>query len=102
MPRPSNFITAPVVAPPLPKLAYNMREAAQALGIGKTTLYKLRATGALPTVEVAGVTLVRAETLAAVLDSAPVKGGSGPVPARLTRAQAASSNSEPSGRRPSR
>ena len=74
MPRPDNFITAPVVSHQAPKLAYNLREAAQALGIGKTSLNALRRAGKLPSFKLAGVTLVRFEALTALLDGASADG----------------------------
>lgn len=61
----------PVIALPSEKLAYGIKDAASALGIGRTTIWHAIKEGKLPAVKVGNRTLIRTEALQAWL-SAPV------------------------------
>ncbi|HEX8901773.1 helix-turn-helix domain-containing protein [Vitreimonas sp.] len=61
----------PVVALPSEKLAYGIKEAAGALGVGRTTIWRAIKDGKLSAVKVGNRTLIRTEALQAWL-SAPV------------------------------
>lgn len=54
-----------------PKLSYNVPEALAALGIGRTSLYKLAGEGKLDLRKVGGRTLVTAASLQRLIDEAP-------------------------------
>ena len=58
--------------PSLPpdKLAYTLDEAAHALGIGRTTLWKMTKAGEIATFQLHGRTLVRRADLEALVDAA--------------------------------
>jgi len=62
---------APVIGLPSEKLAYGIKEAASALGIGRTTLWRAIKKRKLSAVKVGNRTLIRTEALQAWL-SAPV------------------------------
>lgn len=68
-------VSQPVSAPPreLPpeKLAFTLKEASAALGIGKTTLYAAMADGRLAAVKLGNRTLIPADALHAWLASLP-------------------------------
>ncbi|MCR6645824.1 MAG: helix-turn-helix domain-containing protein [Terricaulis sp.] len=70
-PPPSPPAPPPVIAAPPEKLAYGVKEAAVALGVGGTTVWRAIREGKLPTVKVGNRTLIRTEVLQAWL-SAPV------------------------------
>lgn len=61
----------PVIALPSEKLAYGIKDAASALGIGRTTIWRAIKEGKLSAVKVGNRTLIRTEALQAWL-SAPV------------------------------
>ena len=63
----------PVIALPSEKLAYGIKDAASALGIGRTTLWRAIKDGKLPVVKLGNRTLISTEALRAWL-SADVKG----------------------------
>lgn len=53
---------------PTPKLSYNVNEAAQAVGVGRTKLYELINRGELQTFRLDGRTLIRADVLSSFVD----------------------------------
>lgn len=53
------------------KLAYTINEAAAAVGLGRTTIYRLIAEGKLSTVKVGHRTLIPTASLRALIDNAP-------------------------------
>ncbi|MGE0742299.1 MAG: helix-turn-helix domain-containing protein [Hyphomonadaceae bacterium] len=61
----------PVIALPPEKLAYGIKEAASALGVSKTTIWRAMKEGKLSAVKVGNRTLIKTEALQAWL-SAPV------------------------------
>ena len=61
----------PVVALPSEKLAYGIKEAASALGVSKTTIWRAMKEGKLSAVKVGNRTLIKTDALQAWL-SAPV------------------------------
>ncbi len=61
----------PVVALPSEKLAYGIKEAASALGVSKTTIWRAMKEGKLSSVKVGNRTLIKTEALQAWL-STPV------------------------------
>lgn len=61
----------PVVALPSEKLAYGIKEAASALGVGRTTIWRAIKAGKLSAVKVGNRTLIKTEALQAWL-STPV------------------------------
>lgn len=61
----------PVIALPSEKLAYGIKEAASALGIGRTTIWRAIKDGKLSAVKIGNRTLIKTEALQAWL-SAPV------------------------------
>lgn len=67
-------------APPSPpkelppaKLSYTLKEAAAAIGVGRSTLHKAIAEGRLKAVKLGNRTLIPADTLRAWLDALPAK-----------------------------
>ncbi len=70
-PPPAPPAPPPVIALPSEKLAYGIKDAASALGIGRTTIWRAIKEGKLPAVKVGNRTLIRTEALQAWL-SAPV------------------------------
>jgi excisionase family DNA binding protein len=67
----------PPIAPPpppaperTPRLAYSIKDAATALGLSRTTLYKLINTGDLRTLRIAGRRLIQAADIEAMLSRA--------------------------------
>jgi excisionase family DNA binding protein len=70
----------PAVRPPpeLPpeKLTYSLKEAAAALGVGRSTLYKALTEGALSAVKLGNRTLIRGEALRGWMNSWPQRGKS--------------------------
>lgn len=50
-------------APKVERLAYTVKQSAEALGVGKTTLYELFKNGALKPIRIGGRTLVPASEL---------------------------------------
>lgn len=52
------------------KLAYNVAEAAEALGIGRTAVYALIKAGKLQSFKLGGRTLIRADVLQNAIDDA--------------------------------
>lgn len=70
---------APPPAPPPPvipqgKITYSVKEAATAVGIGKTTLWKAISDGKLPAIKLGNRTLIAADALRAWLFSHPRAG----------------------------
>ena len=61
----------PVIALPSEKLAYGIKEAASALGVSKTTIWRAMKEGKLSAVKVGNRTLIKTDALQAWL-SAPV------------------------------
>ncbi|MGD9967469.1 MAG: helix-turn-helix domain-containing protein [Hyphomonadaceae bacterium] len=55
----------PVVSLPSAKLAYGIKEAATALGVSKTTIWRAMKEGKLPAVKVGNRTLIKTEALQA-------------------------------------
>lgn len=76
-PEPTRVVEALPPPPPLPieKLTYSLKEASAALGVGKTTLYKALADGALTAVKLGNRTLIPAESLRAWMASWPRRTG---------------------------
>jgi excisionase family DNA binding protein len=70
----------PVVQPPPPpvlppeKLTYSLKEAASAIGVGKSTLYKALSDGRLTAVKLGNRTLIPAEALRAWMSTWPRRG----------------------------
>jgi excisionase family DNA binding protein len=62
-----------VVTLPSEKLAYGIKEAASALGIGRTTLWRAIKDGKLPAVKVGNRTLLRTEALQTWLSTPVVR-----------------------------
>lgn len=60
----------PVIALPSEKLAYGIKEAATALGIGRTTIWRAIKDGKLPAVKIGNRTLIKSEALQAWLSGA--------------------------------
>lgn len=61
--------TIPAPLSPAPsQLAYTVKQAAAALGVGRTTLYALIQTGKLTPVKIRQRTLLRHDELAALID----------------------------------
>ncbi len=60
---------APPVAAPAEKLTYSIREAAGALGVGRSTLYKALSEGTLSALKLGNRTLIPAETLRTWMNS---------------------------------
>lgn len=56
------------------KLSYTVIEAAKALGVSRTQVYRMRRAGILPIVKLMGRSLVRHDDLQAVLNRAPLLG----------------------------
>lgn len=63
----------PVVALPPEKLAYGIKEASSALGIGRTTIWRAIKEGKLPAVKVGNRTLIKTEALQAWLSVSVVR-----------------------------
>jgi len=61
------------VALPVEKLTYNLKEAATALGIGKTTLYKAIAERRLRAIKLGSRTLIPSEDLRAWIAAQPMR-----------------------------
>lgn len=59
---------------PQEKLTYSLKEAAAALGVGKSTLYKALSDGALSAVKLGNRTLIPADSLRAWMNSWPRRG----------------------------
>lgn len=70
-PEPSKVVQQPAAHP----TAYRINDAARALGVGRTKLYGLIASGALPARKRDGVTYIRAVDLEAYADGPPIIGG---------------------------
>lgn len=70
-PPPAPPAPPPVVAAPSEKLAYGIKEAASALGVSKTTIWRAMKEGKLSAVKVGNRTLIKTDALQAWL-SAPV------------------------------
>jgi excisionase family DNA binding protein len=70
-PPPPPPATPPVIALPSEKLAYGIKEAASALGVSKTTIWRATKEGKLSAVKVGNRTLIKTDALQAWL-SAPV------------------------------
>jgi excisionase family DNA binding protein len=68
---PAPVIRAPPPELPQEKLTYTIKEAAAALGVGKSTLYKALSEGALTAVKLGNRTLIPAEALRAWMNSWP-------------------------------
>lgn len=68
---------APMPPPVLPpeKIAFTLKEAASALGVGTTTLYKALAEGKLSAIKLGNRTLIPREVLMAWVTSMPVRRG---------------------------
>ncbi len=75
----------PAEAPKVPaeKITYTLREASEALGVSKTTLYKALSDGSLTAIKLGNRTLIPANTLRAWLNSMPTR--LGPKPGRKRR-----------------
>lgn len=59
-------------SPDCPKpLTYSVKDAARVSGLGRTTLYAMRAAGTLPMIKISGRTLIRALDLEAALQIGP-------------------------------
>jgi hypothetical protein len=58
----------PTRRPNLPPLSYNVNDACQAIGIGRTKMYELIKRGELQTFTLDGRTLIRADVLRAFVD----------------------------------
>jgi excisionase family DNA binding protein len=63
----------PIVLPP-EKLTYTLKQAATALGVGKTTLYKAISEGSLHAVKLGNRTLLPAEALRNWINALPRRG----------------------------
>ena len=63
---------------PSPHLLRNLKEAAEALRIGRTTLYQLIGSGRLPTVSIGGRRLITDDALRAFVASLDAEGRSEP------------------------
>jgi excisionase family DNA binding protein len=59
--------SAPRSQPPVPRRALRPREAQQALGLGKTTIYALMRDGRLPSVRVGAARLIPIEAIEALI-----------------------------------
>ncbi|TXN40677.1 helix-turn-helix domain-containing protein [Methylobacterium sp. WL30] len=70
-PEPSKAVQQPVSRP----TAYRINGAMKELGVGRTKLYELIASGALPARKRDGVTYIRAVDLEAYADGQPIMGG---------------------------
>lgn len=80
-PVPEAEVTPPPAPPPeVPpeKLAFTLKEAATALGVSKSTLYKALADGKLTAIKLGNRTLIPAEALKAWIASMPVRRGRAP------------------------
>ena len=66
-------------APGSGKIAMTVKEATAVSGLGKTTLYELMRTGALPRIKVGSRTLIRQDDLERILQSVTYVAGSMPV-----------------------
>lgn len=66
-------VVQPSPPPALPpeKLTYSLKEAAAALGVGKSTLYKALSDGALSALKLGNRTLIPADSLGAWMNSWP-------------------------------
>jgi len=53
------------------KLAYSIKDAAKALGLGTTTINRMIKDGRLKAVKIGGRTLIPAAALRAIIDNAP-------------------------------
>lgn len=74
MPEPQSVPPPPErVALPVEKLTYNLKEAATALGIGKTTLYKAIAERRLRAIKLGSRTLIPSEDLRAWIAAHPMR-----------------------------
>lgn len=62
------------IRPPVERLAYTPAEAAEAMGMGESTIFKLIREGELTAVRYGTRTLVRKEELAAFLDRLEARG----------------------------
>lgn len=68
--RPASFSpSSPVPPAPVPKLSYTIQQAADAIGISRSSFYEEVKDGAIATFKCKGRTLVRHETLVAYLDA---------------------------------
>lgn len=71
---------APIIAPPPPpvppqeKLTYSLKEAAAAIGVGKSTLYKALSDKRLTAVKLGNRTLIPADALRAWMSTWPRRG----------------------------
>ncbi len=79
-PPPEPAVAPPVPPPPPPsipaeKLTFTLKEAALALGVGKTTLYKALADGTLTAIKLGNRTLIPADALRAWLSAMPARQG---------------------------
>jgi excisionase family DNA binding protein len=72
---PPPIAPAPVIQLPPEKLAYTLKEASLALGIGKTTLYKAIAEGHLSAIKLGNRTLIPADVLRAWIAAMPPRQG---------------------------
>jgi len=63
--KPETVVAPPAPPPEIPpeKLAYTMKEAADVLGVGKSTLYKALAAGKLSAIKLGSRTLIPADAL---------------------------------------
>lgn len=69
--------SAPAPPPDVPreKLTFTLKEAAQALGVSKSTLYKALAEGKLSAIKLGNRTLIPADALRAWLNAMPTRRG---------------------------
>lgn len=65
--------TPPPREPPVEKLAYTVKEAAVALGIGKTTLYEAMKGGSFKVAKLGNRTLISAQDLLVWFESLPAR-----------------------------
>ncbi|MGD9816385.1 MAG: helix-turn-helix domain-containing protein [Hyphomonadaceae bacterium] len=76
-PAPEPEVMPPPPPPEVPaeKLAFTLKEAATALGVSKSTLYKALADGKLSAIKLGNRTLIPAEALKAWIASMPTRRG---------------------------